>query len=229
MSPVQPERIVQRWPPPGRVLVFAPHPDDEVCGPGGTLALHAEQGDPVRVVVAFDGAAGDPAGRFADADLARLRQAEARAGGALLGLASYAFLGHPEGHELAEAELALGARQLADEIERWRPDLVYAPWCGEAHVDHRSVARAALRAFELCGYRGLALGYEVWSPLAPGTVVDITAVAEKKHAALLRHATQQAYGDLARRVLTLNAWRAQALGCGRFAEAFAPLGPREAA
>ena len=36
--------------PHGRVLVFAPHPDDEVAGPGGTLARHVAAGDPVRVV-----------------------------------------------------------------------------------------------------------------------------------------------------------------------------------
>ena len=38
-----------------RVLVFAAHPDDEVLGMGGTIALHAERGDDVRIVVVTDG------------------------------------------------------------------------------------------------------------------------------------------------------------------------------
>ena len=33
----------------GRVLVLAPHPDDETVGLGGTLALHVRAGDPVGV------------------------------------------------------------------------------------------------------------------------------------------------------------------------------------
>ena len=42
-------------PPRERVLVLAPHPDDEVLGCGGTILLHAAQGDAVHVVIAFDG------------------------------------------------------------------------------------------------------------------------------------------------------------------------------
>ena len=34
-----------------QVLVFAPHPDDEVFGCGGAIALHAQAGHPVRVVL----------------------------------------------------------------------------------------------------------------------------------------------------------------------------------
>ncbi len=33
-----------------RVLVLAPHPDDETIGCGGSLVLHAAAGDPVRVI-----------------------------------------------------------------------------------------------------------------------------------------------------------------------------------
>ena len=35
--------------PRGRVLLLAPHHDDDIIGAGGTAALHAEAGDPVRV------------------------------------------------------------------------------------------------------------------------------------------------------------------------------------
>jgi len=39
----------------GPVLVLAPHPDDEVLGPGGALALHCAAGDNVSVVIVTDG------------------------------------------------------------------------------------------------------------------------------------------------------------------------------
>ena len=38
-----------------RVLVLAAHPDDEVLGMGGTIAVHVDRGDEVRVVVVTDG------------------------------------------------------------------------------------------------------------------------------------------------------------------------------
>ncbi len=41
-----------------RVLVLAPHADDEVFGCGGAIMRHADRGVPVRVVVAADGGHG---------------------------------------------------------------------------------------------------------------------------------------------------------------------------
>ena len=38
-----------------RVLVLAAHPDDEVLGMGGTIAVHVGAGDEVRIVVVTDG------------------------------------------------------------------------------------------------------------------------------------------------------------------------------
>ena len=38
-----------------RVLVLAAHPDDEVLGMGGTIAVHTDAGDDVRIVVVTDG------------------------------------------------------------------------------------------------------------------------------------------------------------------------------
>ncbi len=46
-------------PEPGPVVLFAPHPDDDLIGPGGTVALHRRQGDAVQVVVAYDGYLGN--------------------------------------------------------------------------------------------------------------------------------------------------------------------------
>ena len=73
-------RITQRMPAelrrvqPGRVLVVAPHMDDEVIGPGGTLALHREAGSAIGVVYVSDGAtAGAPAGPHSGSRLVRGR------------------------------------------------------------------------------------------------------------------------------------------------------------
>ncbi|MFZ2422771.1 MAG: PIG-L family deacetylase, partial [Anaerolineae bacterium] len=48
---------VKPWSTPGgqRVLVIAPHPDDEACGCGGALLRHRAAGDAVTIVVVTDG------------------------------------------------------------------------------------------------------------------------------------------------------------------------------
>src|SRR5262245_52353376 len=59
-----------------RLLVLAPHPDDEVIGCGGVVAQHLRDGRSVRVVIATDGA---------QAGLASVREEETRRGLTILG------------------------------------------------------------------------------------------------------------------------------------------------
>jgi LmbE family N-acetylglucosaminyl deacetylase len=226
-----PERI--RRPDSGTVLVFAPHPDDEVIGCGGTLALHALQGDPIHVVVAFDGAGSSQDGR--SRELAELRKAEALDAGAILsgdaGRIEYLFLDHPEGHEPSEGETRQAVRKLADIVRDVTPRSVYAPWIGEHHLDHHVLSRAVRLALIQAGGDYLdddmaAWGYEVWTPLVPTRVVDITSVVDVKRAALREHASQLSLRDLVHAALGLNAQRSLYLAPGaRAGEAFAPLFP----
>lgn len=212
-------------PPRGRVLLLAPHADDDVLGAGGTCALHVQQGDPVHVIVAYDGLEGDPERRFERAELNALRQREARAGGAHLGLEHYEFLGYPEGHVPAPAQLLAAAAQLAERVRALAIDTLYAPWIGEHHVDHHVLARAARLALVLAGFRGAAWGYEVWTPLVPTLIVDVSAVHAQKLAALQEHGSQLAYLDLATKGLALSRQRAMYLAKqAQHGEAFAPLG-----
>ena len=77
-----------------RVLVFAAHPDDEVLGMGGTIAVHAAvRGDAVRIVCVTDGSStqypGDAAKR------ARKEDEAVRAAGEL-GVEDYVHLDLPD-------------------------------------------------------------------------------------------------------------------------------------
>jgi LmbE family N-acetylglucosaminyl deacetylase len=203
-------------PPRGRVLVFAPHADDEIIGCGGTLALHASQGDPVRVVIAFDGAQGLPKGTDAS-----VRRDEALRGGKHLGVRDYRFLGYPEGHEPDPEAFSRASEHLARELDEFAPEFVYAPWIGEHLLDHHVLARAVDAAIALGSTRPEVWDYEVWTPLVAERVVDVTGVWEKKLAALREHATQLAHTDLVHKALGLAAHRSLYLGKdARFGEAF---------
>jgi len=175
-----------------RALVLAPHADDELLGCGGTILLHLAQGDPVRVVVIFDGHSGLSAEWPRDT-----RRREALRVSQLLGLEPYHFLEHPEGHVPSPSEFEQGVRQLAGLIEAWRPEVVYAPWPGEAHLDHRTLARAASRAVQTLGCPAEVWGYEVWTPLRADRVIEISQVWERKLAALAEYRSQLGSTSLA--------------------------------
>ena len=218
-----PEALSQ--PPRGRVLLLAPHADDDVIGAGGTCCKHVLQGDPVRVLVAYDGLAGDPDGRYERDEYIQMRRDEARRGGAHLGFEDYVFLDNPEGHEPSPPELVHGAQQLAQLVRDYAPDFVYAPWIGDCHVDHWVLARVVRLALALADFPGEAWGYEVWTPLVPTRIVDISEVFERKKEALAEHTSQLEYRDLNHKALAISAHRAMYLSdTARHGEAFRPLG-----
>lgn len=122
--------------PPGRVVVVAPHPDDETLGAGGTLVLLAALGTPVVIAAVTDGEASHP-GR--SDELRRTRAQERTEALRRLGL------GHPVVHRLG---LPDGGVDAADVLAGLRPlvtadDLVLAPWRHDGHPDHDACGAAA--------------------------------------------------------------------------------------
>lgn len=205
----------------GSVLVIAAHPDDDVIGCGGAMALHAEQGDTVQVLVLTAGTAGDPDRHVAPDRLREVREREARAAGATLGVESYSFWGYPDGYEVTENDLRDLADRLHAHLERQRPEIVYYPWQHESHSDHFFASLASRRAFDALSFRVKTLAYECWTPCVPNWILDVTGAMERKVEAIRRHESQLRYTDYVRTVLGLNAHRSLFLDRGTgYGEAF---------
>lgn len=200
-----------------RVLVVAPHPDDETIGCGGTLALLADAGAEVVVVVATDGEAtiGSP---HTVAGTAARRRAEATVACELLGLAAPAFLGLPDGG--LDDHVDELRRALADARAALDPDLVLSPWPLDRHPDHR---RCAAVVGELADDMAEVWGYEAHVPLTPTRAVDVSSVVDRKRAALAAHETAGLAMDL-EATLGLNRWRSLPVtGGAGWTEAFLAL------
>jgi LmbE family N-acetylglucosaminyl deacetylase len=198
-----------------RLLVLAPHPDDEVIGCGGLVALHLREGRKVHVVVATDGAqAGDAA----------QRESESRAALALLGDVTIEFLRFPDRKLSGERELDV---RIAAILREWKPDLIAVPSPLEIHPDHIALSRAFcdLIARDTSLFADLAVArvafYEVSAPLRPNALVDITSVADVKYAAIEAHESQSAIHDYTSYARGLNVWRTMTMPPHvKFAEAY---------
>jgi len=207
--------------PHGPVLAFAPHPDDEIAGPGGALCMHRLAGDPVRVVVATDGKAGDPDGRYDAATYPQRRRDESRQGLAEIGVHDVEYWGFPDSCELSTVDLGLGVRRATASLSNARPTIVYLPWEHEAHPDHHALHHIVVRALEHTRFSGLALGYEIWNAMLPDFVLDISEVMERKMNAMACYRSQLAYARFDHCVQGLNAYRSLSHGRGRgFWEAY---------
>lgn len=152
-------------PPAARLVVVAPHPDDEILACGGLLQLLVS---PAPLLVAVtDGDASHPgSGAWPPARLRRERPRETLAALDCLGIPppQIARLGIPDGG-IAAREDAL-ARRLA---ALFRPgDVVVTTWRYDGHPDHEATARACLAAADGCGARVWEAPVWGWHWSAPG-------------------------------------------------------------
>lgn len=183
-----------------RVLVFAPHPDDETLGCGGTIALHAGAGDNVRVAVVTDGGRSRAFGLTRD-QIVTLRRAEAesalaelqpRSGGesGMIDLEQWAF---PEGEWSAPDVTA----RIRDLLAQFKPDVVYTVSRIDFHPEHKAVARCLAQAMASGDKISLDVRvrvFELQVPLTPVLVnrlAFVGTVESSKDLALAKYTTQQ--------------------------------------
>lgn len=180
-----------------KVLVIAPHMDDEVLGCGGAIARHVAAGDTVAVVVvanrAYEHAYED--------ELIEREKACCRKAQGILGYHELIFLDLPDERlDSAQIEVIVPLEKVVNEFS---PDWVYMPSVGDVNQDHRAVYHAACvacRPFAPVRIQRL-LCYEVPSstdqapsqlnPFCPNVYVNICDTLDLKVAAMAVYDAEQ--------------------------------------
>jgi LmbE family N-acetylglucosaminyl deacetylase len=205
------------------VLVVAPHPDDEVFGVGGTIARLSGEGHEVTAAIVTKG--WEPL--FSDSFVEKGRE-EARKANEVLGVKSLRFMDLPvtklnqiPTHELNEKFDRL--------MEEEKPAVVFLPFYGDRHEDHRQVFAAcmvALRPTANRKYLQRILCYETisethWSSpyidpcFEPQLWVDISKYLPTKLQAAQKYQSQLQQEPNARSLEALTAlakWRGSTAG-----------------
>ena len=136
---------------PGKLLILAPHMDDEVLACGGTIA-QLPQKERIQVVYATDGAMSPvPPGCLSDLPpeaLPDIRIKEALEAMGRLGVpaTNLHFWGFPDAR-LQDYAAPL-RRRLGDLIDELQPDQLLVPFRYDRHPDHLALHRAALAVAE---------------------------------------------------------------------------------
>jgi LmbE family N-acetylglucosaminyl deacetylase len=144
---------------PRRLIVVAPHPDDEIFGTAGLICSLLSRGVPVEILAVSDGEGSHPLAVGQGLDLRSLRRQEsAQALGRLGGKEPVVTrLGVPDGEISHNHD-----RVIATLSAMVRPgDLCVAPWWHDGHPDHDACGNAALVVAESMNVQ--LLGYLVWA------------------------------------------------------------------
>lgn len=166
-----------------KILVFAPHNDDEVLGVGGTIARYIEEGHEVYVCEVTSGK-----------DQKRLENIknEALAAHKVLGVTETIFLDLPV-VGLADIPTKELNQAFLDIVKKVKPNIAYIPHKGDMHIDHTMVAEAAMVALrpvnnpqlkEIYAYETLSeTEWNIPSPdniFVPNVWTNITNTIDKK-------------------------------------------------
>lgn len=162
------------------VLVFCAHSDDQILGPGATLAKYAEEGKEVYTVIFSYGEVG---GFWLKKEVAvETRVKEALAADKVIKGKGVAFLGLKEGHFLEEANAKKIYDRLKRLIQKHNPSLIFTHSDEDPLPDHRAVCKVVLDTVDRMSYAGSVYTFDVWNPVplkktdVPRIYVDI-----KKH------------------------------------------------
>lgn len=142
-------------------IVFAPHPDDETLGCGGTILKKLAAGAGIHVVFMTDGA-GSHAGRIEKSRLVAMRKEEALAATLSLGIhpSNVHFLMASDGN-LTDADPGVIARIRAL-ISELRPAQLFAPYSADRVPDHVATNRLVIAAAQNVSSPLTILEFPVW-------------------------------------------------------------------
>ena len=190
-----------------KVLVVAPHPDDETLGCGGLISLLAQNGRVFYIVFVTDGSASHRnSSAWPAARLATQREREASNALACLGIenAPRRFLRLPDANMPAPGDPAWesAAAAVSDILQRYAPDLVLLPWRRDPHCDHRASWLLTQHALRHASVRPDTLEYAIWldelgeveDHPKPGEVeliqLNVGSALASKRAAIAAHVSQ---------------------------------------
>jgi LmbE family N-acetylglucosaminyl deacetylase len=204
------------------VLVLAPHMDDETIGCGGAILSHVAKGSTVEVVFITDGTNGFEKSFFQAHTTEKrreIRKKECVKACTILGVSRFHFLDLPDGRS---QPTDAAVRALADIMDTVQPDLTYLPFITDAHHDHRTTSRIFLAAVEQRKRFSFLLCccYEVWSPIYPNCIIDISEHMNTKMSALSCYKSQLRMNNYLSSIKGLNAYRAINNQSKGYAEAF---------
>lgn len=193
-----------------KILVIAPHPDDESIGMGGFLSLY---GDKTDVLLLTDGRHGHKKSSIDEENLVQNRLEEFTAACNIAKINSIIHLD-------IEDKKVFQNRKRVYRFKLSPYTYIFIPNRYENHIDHMAVYPIIRHMANIQHFAGKIVEYEVWTPLRyPTDYIDISNVIESKKHMISEHVSQLIDCDFVAKGIALSCYRGMFCGV-KYAEAF---------
>ena len=153
-----------------KILVIAPHPDDEVLGMGGTIKKLSKKNKIILCVVSEGATA-----QYKDKKMIKVRRDSCKKTAKILGISQTIFLDYPD-MRLNLSHLDIN-KKLEEIVEKYRPEIVYTAPKNDLNLDHQMVFNSTLVACRPKSGVKQILCYEIQGntkvPFAPNVFENI--------------------------------------------------------
>lgn len=166
-----------------KVLVFSPHGDDEVLGCGGTIARYTKEKNKVDLCILTE-----PCEPKWSREYIEKRTEEIYNSKSVLGINGLYLLGLPTANMTEHSNFYEIIDMVVDIITISKPDIVFIPYHGDMHQDHKTTFEVCMIAMKICDmdiqkvlcYETLSESEYGISEFKPNTYIDITKYIDKK-------------------------------------------------
>jgi LmbE family N-acetylglucosaminyl deacetylase len=178
------------------IIVFCAHSDDQILGPGGTLAKYAEEKKHIYTVIFSYGEEALP--HYKKKVAVETRVKEAKKANEIIGGKDVYFFGLKEGKFAEEIKKKDILKKIKRVLLEKRPEKIFTHSPEDAHPDHREVLKAVLEALDKSRLKSDVYSFEVWNILTfkkshlPRLYIDISNTIDKKINALKAFPSQKA-------------------------------------
>lgn len=180
-----------------KLLIIAPHPDDESIGCGGLLLKYGQQCD---IIVLTDGRYGNP--ELGTSETIQVRKEEFKNAMKFINVNSYSFMDAEDSNLYKNFNKF---KQIKQKLNNY--DYIIIPNPNDMHPDHMIVKYMFDKIIPL-RFKGKIVYYEIWSALSkPTHYIDISKIEDDKRKLINVYQSQIKHIDYASRILALNNYR----------------------
>ncbi|MBW2987243.1 PIG-L family deacetylase [Candidatus Woesearchaeota archaeon] len=143
------------------VLVICAHSDDQIFGPGGTIAKYAKQGINTITIIFTTGESSHP--HYKPRVVTKMRMEETLEANKTIKGGDVIFFGLSEGKLYKDVVSKKIKPKIISLIKKYKPSKIFTHNPDDPHIDHKDAYKVTMEIIDKINYKGEVYIFDVWN------------------------------------------------------------------